>query len=268
MPNSSRYSLFNNSRFYILVSTILLSLIVASATRLTIPSDQLFYIRTQQLYGLICIFYWYAALAISPLGYVVGKQRMKHLEYARRAIGVSAAYFALLHAGIALWGQLGGVTGVLTLSPLFQWSLAAGVFGVIVLTAMAATSFDKVITFMTFRRWKWLHRLVYAGGVLAVLHIWSIGTHVGYSVVQLIAFVALAGLSGLEMFRLTTLASRKPTFYTRTKPLFYTTFVLAWGICIGIIASIPVYVDTYRSSHGHEQNDSQHDENHQGGHEG
>ncbi len=267
MSSTSSYSLFNNSRFYILIATILISIIVAALTRLTIPSDQLFYIRTQQLYGLICIVYWFAALAISPLGYVIGKQRMKHLEYARRAIGVSAAYFALLHAGIALWGQLGGVNGVLTLSPLFQWSLAAGLFGVIVLTAMAATSFDRVITLMTFRRWKWLHRLVYAGGVLAVLHIWSIGTHVGYGVVQLIAFAALVGLSGVEMFRLTTLASRKPRSYIRTKPLFYFTFLVAWAVCIALIASIPVFVDTYRSSHGHEQNDSQHGDNHEGGHE-
>jgi len=94
--NQREYTLFNNSRFYILLTTILLSILIASIARLNISTDQLFYIRTQQLFGFVCILYWYLALIISPIGYVIDKKRIKHFIFARRAIGVSAAYFATL----------------------------------------------------------------------------------------------------------------------------------------------------------------------------
>jgi sulfoxide reductase heme-binding subunit YedZ len=239
------YRLLNNSRFYILVSTVLLSIIIASLVRMDVPSDQLFAIRTEQLYGLLCIFYWYTALVISPVGYVIGKQRMKRVEFARRAIGVSAAYFAMLHAGVALWGQLGGFGGLSTLSSLYKWSLLAGLVGVIVLFLLAITSFDKVITFMSFRRWKWLHRLVYAGGILAVLHIWSLGTHLASGFIQYVAFLALVILAGLEMYRVACLVRRKDP--ALPKQSFYSLFGGLWLIWIALICMVPIFVKTFRS---------------------
>ncbi len=228
---------------------------VVSFVRLEIASDQLFYIRAQQLFGLICLFYWYIALIISPIGYVIGKQHMKRVEFARRAIGVSAAYFAVLHASVALWGQLGGFGGVASLSSLFQWSLIAGLIGVIVLLIMAVTSFDKVITLMTFTRWKWLHRTVYVGGILAVLHIWSIGTHIGYGFIQFLAFFALVILSGLEMYRVVTLLTRKHATL-ESKKKFYALFVSLWIIWVALISSIPLLVANYRNNGDHDKHNS------------
>ena len=57
-------------------------------------SDQLFIIRLQQIYGLASIILWYLVVIIGPMGHIVGKHRTKHLEFMRRAIGVSAFYFA------------------------------------------------------------------------------------------------------------------------------------------------------------------------------
>ena len=96
MEKNIHRSLLDNSRFYILATSFLISLAVIGFLRLQIPSDQLFYIRTQQVFGLLAIFYWYVALIISPIGHVIGKHRMKKVEFARRAIGVSAFYFVLL----------------------------------------------------------------------------------------------------------------------------------------------------------------------------
>ena len=262
MANTNvKYSLFNNSRFYILLTTVLLSIFVMSFTRMTIATDQLFYIRSQQLYGFLCILYWYLALIISPIGYVIGKQRIKHLVFSRRAIGVSAAYFAVLHASVAFWGQLGGISGFGLLPSLFKWSIIAGLIGVIVLLLMAATSFDKVINIMTYRKWKWLHRLVYAGGVLAVLHIWSIGTHLGSVLVQIVSFVALIILSGLELFRIATLLSKKHQLLN-VKKYFNLFFLATWLVVILLIGSIPKVVDSYRDNH------SSHDEQSDNGEHG
>lgn len=248
--------LLQNLRFYILATSVLVSCMVFAWLRTSIASEQLFYIRTQQVFGLFGIALWYGALIISPIGYVVGKQRIVHLIYARRAIGVSAAYFALLHGCVALWGQLGGVQQLLLLPTFFKWSLLAGAIAFVVLLLMAATSFDVVIRRMTFRRWKWLHRLGYIGGVLAVIHIWSIGTHVAYSSTQIIALAALILLSGLETYRVVTLLAQKyPEF--RSKDYFITLFVAIWLFWIVAIVAIPSTIRNYHSRHtDHPQNTS------------
>lgn len=254
MTRTDSYRLFlNNTRFYILVATFLLSLGVLAATRLLIPDDQLFVIRLQQIFGLLCILYWYAALVISPIGYVIGKQRMKKVEFSRRAIGVSAFYFALLHAAVALWGQLGGFSGLAYLPQIFQWSLLGGLGALIILFIMAITSFDAVVRWMTFKKWKWLHRLVYIGGVVAVLHIWSIGTHLAYTPVQVVALIALIVLAGLELFRVTKLLNRKHLHLERLES--GTVFLTLWVIVSVLILMLPFAVQNYHSQHVGEAKD-------------
>ncbi|MEO5949954.1 MAG: ferric reductase-like transmembrane domain-containing protein [Candidatus Saccharimonadales bacterium] len=247
MAEHKMKNLLGNSRFYILVSSVLLSIIIAAYIRLQIPSDQLYYIRIQQLFGLFAIIYWLLALVISPIGYVIGKQRMKHLGFARRAIGVSAAYFATLHGAVALWGQLGGLSALALLPPLFQWSIAGGAIGLFILLIMAATSFDKVISFMTFTKWKWLHRLVYIGFILVCLHIWTIGTHLAYMGVQWTAFTALVILSGLELFRTIKLVNDKYLHFEKREMI--TLFGASWVIIIFLISLTPVFVQNYYSKH-------------------
>jgi hypothetical protein len=108
MATDTLKTLTSNSRFYILLSSFLISLLVISDLRLNFASDQLFYIRSEQVFGLLAMVYWYIALIISPLKSVIGTHSLRQATFARRAIGVSAAYFVLLHAVIATWGQLGG----------------------------------------------------------------------------------------------------------------------------------------------------------------
>lgn len=247
MVREKSNKLIHNSRFYILVFTVLLSLMVLGWMRLQTPSDQLFYIRTQQAFGLLCVVYWYIALIISPLGCVIGKPRLRHLAFARRAIGVSAFYFALLHGVIALQGQLGGFSQLQYLPSLFQWSLLGGAIACGILAIMAATSFDVVIRFMTFRKWKWLHRLVYIGGVLVILHVWSVGTHLAYAQIQIIAFAALALLSGLELFRVTKLLNEKRLHLDRSEA--GAMFAGLWIIVLVLILAIPALVQNYHSRH-------------------
>lgn len=248
MAGEKNYQLLNNSRFYVLASTFLISILVFSWLRIQISSDQLFLIRTQQVFGLLCVIYWYTALTISPLGYVIGKHRTKHLEFSRRGIGVSAFYYALLHGSIALWGQLGGLGQVQYLPSLFQWSLICGSAAFVVLLILAATSLDKVVDFMTFKRWKLLHRLIYLGGILAVLHIWTIGTHLANSNLQLIAFFALVILSGLELFRVVKLTNDKHLHLPAMERSVL--FISAWLAIAFVIFMIPSVIQNYHGRHG------------------
>jgi DMSO/TMAO reductase YedYZ heme-binding membrane subunit len=247
MTQDKSARLLDNSRFYILAISGLLSVATAAYLRLQISSDQLYYIRTQQIFGLFCILYWYLALIISPIGYVIGKRHIKQLEFARRAIGVTAAYFATLHAAISLWGQLGGISELSLLPSLFKWSLGGGAISLLILLILTVTSLDKAIELMTYKKWNWLHRLVYGGLILAILHIWTIGSHLSYPKVQLVAFIALAILAGLEIFRLTKLLNDK--YLQLNKVEYATLWFSMWAISLVIIACIPIFVENYRSKH-------------------
>lgn len=239
----------NNSRFYILVLSVLLSLFTLSLLRGRIPGDQLFYIRLEQVYGFIAVAFLYVALVISPLQKIIGTPGwMKNVLFARRAIGVSAAYFALLHAAVALWGQIGGLEGLTLLPERFTWALAFGFAALVVLLLMAATSFDKAVKFMTYRKWKWLHRFVYAGGILIILHVWMIGTHAAYFWVQMAAFIPISIFFGLEAWRITaTLAKRFPEL--QSKDYFLTLALCLWLVWSTALFVLPSIVKNYHSEH-------------------
>jgi sulfoxide reductase heme-binding subunit YedZ len=241
MQQAKRASLLDNSRFYVLASTFLLSALIVAWLRLTVADDQLFIIRTEQLYGLCSVVYLYLALVIAPLGTILGKRRISHVAFARRAIGVSAAYFAILHAVVAWWGQLGAISGMRYMPPLFLWSITCGVIALAILLALAFTSFDWAISLMGFPRWKRLQRLVYGGGVLILLHIWAIGTHVADTPVQITAFAALAALSGLELYRaVARLAGRWPKAYSATL------FLAGWATVLIALLLLPSFIQGLR----------------------
>jgi DMSO/TMAO reductase YedYZ heme-binding membrane subunit len=236
----------DNIRFYILGSSILLSVVIGSWLRLHIASDQLLYIRLEQVFGLVAILYWYVALVVGPLGKLTGKGGvMAYLLFGRRAIGVSAAYFASLHAAIAFFGQTGGLG---LLPDRFRWSLAFGTTALVILLIMAATSFDRVVRYMTFPRWKWLQRLVYAAGVLAVLHVWLTGTHIASVNTQIAVFAALAVLFGLEAVRITSTLAKRYTNLAQ-RELWFTLFLCVWLFWVGLLLILPKLAANYHSEH-------------------
>jgi methionine sulfoxide reductase heme-binding subunit len=239
----------NNNRFYILLFSLLLSIGTLCWLRTQISSDQLFYIRLQQLFGFISIAYLYGALIVSPVERLVGKRRwMQNLLFARRAIGVSAAYFAVLHATVALWGQIGGVDGLGVLPDRFMWSLTFGAIALLILCLMAATSFNAVIAMMTFRKWKWLHRFIYLGSILIILHVWLVGTHMAYSWVQITTFLPLSLLFGLEAWCIVSkIGDRYPIFKAKDYALTLT-FCL-WLLSSGLLFMMPALVRNYHSEH-------------------
>lgn len=238
----------NNSRFYILLLSFLLSLLVLTYLRTEVNSTTLYVIRVQQVYGFAALFFWYAALLASPLSSIFGKDGiMKQYLYARRALGVSAAYFAMLHMLFGVFGQLGGLGNLLLLPGRFKVALVFGATALVFLLLMAATSFDKVIKFMTFPRWKWLHRTGYLAAILVFLHVWMIGTHTGYSWVRWGFFSALVILAGLESYRAARQLQKK---LRRTgQPVLVIIFTIIFAGSVAFIAYLPQLIDGYHESH-------------------
>lgn len=240
-------ALFDNPRFYILAFSVAISIFIPSWLRLHIPSDQLFYIRTEQIFGYACILYWYVALLVSPLHKrLEGRFGTAYLVFARRSIGVSAAYFALLHVVTSMWAQIGGLHGLSLLPERFLWALGFGGIGVVILIMMAATSFNKVIAFMTFRRWKWLHRLGYIGGVLVLLHMWMIGTHLSYLSFRSIIFVLLVVLFRFESIRIAeNLAKKYPQVASKSMLIAG----LLWLAIVALLISLPLLIEPSANHH-------------------
>jgi DMSO/TMAO reductase YedYZ heme-binding membrane subunit len=197
--------LLTNIRFYILVTSVTASLIINFVIITTIPSAQLQTIRLNQIYGLISMALLYLALLAGPFCYMFAnfpwkKQYLK----ARRAIGVSAFYFAALHSLIAFFGQLNGFEGLSFLTTNYQIALGVSAIALFILMLQAMTSFDAVIKWMTFPRWKILQRFVYVASIFTLIHVVMLGTHFQdlTGPIARIAYLALAFLFFLEALRI------------------------------------------------------------------
>src|SRR4051812_38204512 len=135
-----------NIRFYILVASVTYSAAVYFFVTSIIPQGSLQIIRLTEVYALSAITMLYVALLASPFCYTFRgfPYRAQYLK-ARRAIGVSAFYFALLHASLAFFGQLGGFEGLWFLSDKYLFAISLSVTALIILFLMALTSFDVMV---------------------------------------------------------------------------------------------------------------------------
>ena len=108
-------------------------------------------------------------LSITPLRRLTGWNWLQRL---RRMLGLFAFFYAVLHVTAFVW-----------LDHWFEWAdivadvakrpyLTFGFLAFVLMLPLAATSTDAMVRRLGGRRWQRLHRLVYAIGVLGVLHFW------------------------------------------------------------------------------------------------
>jgi DMSO/TMAO reductase YedYZ heme-binding membrane subunit len=196
-----------NSRFYILVLTA----VVAGGVYVGSVGNV---VKLTQIYALLAVTYLWLALMATPITRyfptLPGKGKYIH---ARRAIGVSAWIFAVLHWYWAFFGELGGLSGLLLLALPARGAIAAGSIALCIMTAMAATSTDWAIEKMGFERWKKLHKLVYLAGILVVVHAMMLGSH--FSQLNTLIPMVIVGAGGvlgiLEATRLGKFMTEKIT---------------------------------------------------------
>lgn len=198
-------TLLANSRFWILAISITASVNIAGFIQLQIATGSLQTIRIEQVFGFVSLFLLYLAIIISPLTKVFpkipGKEKIIH---ARRAIGVSAFYYAALHIYITFFEQLNGFSGIRYLTSTYDWSLLLGLFTFGILFIMAATSFDWIVAKLSYKYWKRMHRLVYAASIALLGHVLLIGPHFddGLTFLGLLIYVLAAVLLVLEILRI------------------------------------------------------------------
>ena len=167
-----------NLRFYILLSSALLSIAVVTFIKSSSNSSSLADIRIAEAFGLLAVLYLYLALLASPIAILFPKIPYKNkFIHARRAVGVSAFLFAILHGNTAFFSLLGGFEGINYLAPRYLFAVSLGSISTYILLAMAATSFDKAIKLLTAKWWKRIQRLIYLVVFAILIHALLLGSN-------------------------------------------------------------------------------------------
>lgn len=106
-------------------------------------------------------------LAVRPLRVIFGLPELARL---RRMLGLFTAFYACLHLVCYAWFDMGWDLPDITADIAKRPFILVGFAGFVLLSALAATSFNAAIRWLGGQRWQALHRLVYAVALLAVLH--------------------------------------------------------------------------------------------------
>ena len=85
-------------------------------------------------------------------------------------LGLFVYFYALLHLLCYSWFDMGLVLADIAKDIAKRPFILVGFTSVVLLTPLAATSFNRAIKTLGVRRWQMLHRLVYVIAGLALLH--------------------------------------------------------------------------------------------------
>jgi sulfoxide reductase heme-binding subunit YedZ len=111
---------------------------------------------------LLCV-----TLAVTPLRVMFGLPELAKL---RRMLGLFTYFYIVLHLLCYSWLDMSFEWGDIAADIAKRPFILVGFSAFVLLTPLALTSFNRAIRWLGAKRWQWLHRLVYAVAVLAVLH--------------------------------------------------------------------------------------------------
>jgi sulfoxide reductase heme-binding subunit YedZ len=116
--------------------------------------------------GYWAIIFLLVALSITPLRRIA---RYNLLIDVRRMIGVGAFFYAAAHITLFTADQMFDLTKVAT-EIIFRVYLTIGFVALLGLTALAATSTDRMVRRLGVKRWQRLHQAIYVIAGLALIH--------------------------------------------------------------------------------------------------
>jgi methionine sulfoxide reductase heme-binding subunit len=106
-------------------------------------------------------------LAVTPLRTITSTPQLARF---RRMLGLFVYFYAVLHLLCYVWFDMEfNLADILNDIPKRTFILV-GFAAFLLLTPMAATSFNRAIKAMGAKRWQMLHKAIYAIAVLAILH--------------------------------------------------------------------------------------------------
>src|SRR5438067_1897611 len=106
-------------------------------------------------------------LAVTPLRVIANQPALARF---RRMIGLFTYFYVVLHLLCYSWFDMGFEVGDIAKDIAKRPFILVGFTGFLLLTPLAATSFNRVVKALGAKRWQALHKLVYAIAGLATLH--------------------------------------------------------------------------------------------------
>ena len=106
-------------------------------------------------------------LAVTPLRVMTATPALARF---RRMLGLFVFFYAVLHMLSYAWFDMGLDWREIVLDIPKRPFILVGFVALLLLTVLAATSFNRAIRWLGGARWRALHRAVYAVAALAVLH--------------------------------------------------------------------------------------------------
>lgn len=106
-------------------------------------------------------------LTVTPIRVMSGTPALARF---RRMLGLYVYFYAVLHMLSYSWLDMEFVVGDIARDIVKRPFILVGFLALLLLTALAVTSMNRAIRLLGARRWRQLHRLVYAVAMLAVLH--------------------------------------------------------------------------------------------------
>jgi sulfoxide reductase heme-binding subunit YedZ len=106
-------------------------------------------------------------LAITPLRRLTGWNALLRL---RRMLGLFTFFYGVVHFLAFAWLDMGLDWGAIVRDVVKRPFILVGTSALLLMLPLAATSFDRAVRWLGGRRWRALHRAVYAVAGLALLH--------------------------------------------------------------------------------------------------
>jgi sulfoxide reductase heme-binding subunit YedZ len=116
--------------------------------------------------GLTALQFLIVSLTVTPLRALTGITLLRF----RRMLGLTAFWYALAHVTVYAALDMGLLWGAILVDVTKRPYVIAGALAFVALLPLAATSSDRAVRRLGAARWRALHRLAYAAGVLAALH--------------------------------------------------------------------------------------------------
>lgn len=106
-------------------------------------------------------------LAVTPLRVVTGTPALARF---RRMLGLFVYFYVVLHLLSYSWFDMGFDVGDIVKDIIKRPFILVGFAAFLLLTPLAATSFNRAVKAMGAKRWQVLHKLVYVIAGLGILH--------------------------------------------------------------------------------------------------
>jgi methionine sulfoxide reductase heme-binding subunit len=136
-------------------------------------------------------------LAVTPLRVITGTPALARF---RRMLGLFVFFYAFVHLLCYAWLDMEFVVADIARDIAKRPFILVGFSAIVLLAALAATSFNRAVKAMGARRWQLLHRAVYLVAALALLHFfWMRAGKNNFGEVAIYAAI-IAALLGWRVF--------------------------------------------------------------------